>query len=133
MGITLSNRVVAAVAVTVIAVGGQAGAAQAGAGAVGRPAGSTVEQDATGTAARAAAVRYWTPARMAAALRAADGGPTAKGPASRTRRLIRRPPAAAAPWLAGDTDGAGLHWTHGGAVGAAVGKVFFTLGGEDYV
>jgi V8-like Glu-specific endopeptidase len=133
MGITLSNRVVAAVAVTVIAVGGQAGAAQAGAGAVGRPAGSTVEQDATGTAARAAAVRYWTPARMAAALRAADGGPTAKGPASRTRRLIRRPPPAAAPWLAGDTDGAGLHWTHGGAVGAAVGKVFFTLGGEDYV
>jgi V8-like Glu-specific endopeptidase len=37
------------------------------------------------------------------------------------------------PWLAGDTAGAGLPWTHGGAVAAAVGKVFFTLGGEDYV
>jgi V8-like Glu-specific endopeptidase len=37
------------------------------------------------------------------------------------------------PWLAGDTAGAGLRWTHGGAVAAAVGKVFFTLGAEDYV
>ena len=143
MGMTLSNRVVAAVAVTLIAVGAQAGAAEArgGAvgtarapgGAVGRPAGSTVVQDATGTAARAAAVRYWTPARMAAAvLGAADGEPAAKRPASRTRRLIRRRPAAAA-WLSGDTAGAGLRWTHGGAVAAAVGKVFFTLGGDDYV
>jgi V8-like Glu-specific endopeptidase len=82
---------------------------------------------------------------MAAALRATDGRPAAKRPASRTRRLIRRPPAApptapptapapaAAPWLAGDTAGAGLRWTHGGAVAAAAGKVFFTLGGEDYV
>ena len=160
MGMTLSNRAVAAVAgtviavIAVIAVGARAGAAQAGAGAVGRPAGSTVVQDATGTAARAAAVRYWTPARMAAALRAADGRPAAKRPASRTRRLIRRPPTASMPtapapttaptsapvsapvsmpWLAGDTAGAGLRWTHGGAVAAAVGKVFFTLGGEDYV
>ncbi len=132
MGMTLSSRVVAAVAVTLIAVGAQAGAAEARGGAVGRPAGSTVVQDATGTAARAAAVRYWTPARMAAALRAADGKPAAKRPASRTRRLIRRRPAAA-PWLSGDTAGAGLRWTHGGAVAAAVGKVFFTLGGEDYV
>ena len=145
MGMTLSNRVVAAVAWTVIAVGAQAGAAQAGARVAGRPAGSTVVQDATGTAARAAAVRYWTPARMAAALRATDGRPGAKRPASRTRRLIRRPPTAPptaprtapaptpTPWLAGDTAGAGLRWTHGGAVAAAVGKVFFTLGGEDYV
>ena len=29
--------------------------------------------------------------------------------------------------------GAGLRWSHGGAVAAAVGKVFFTLGGSDYV
>jgi V8-like Glu-specific endopeptidase len=82
---------------------------------------------------------------MAAALRAADGGPAAKRPASRTRRLIRRPPTAPPPasarapapvprpWLAGDTAGAGLTWTHEGAVAAAVGKVFFTLGGDDYV
>jgi V8-like Glu-specific endopeptidase len=142
MGMTLSNRSVAAVAAvagTVIAVGVHAGAAQPGAGqvaagAVGRPTGSTVVQDATGTAAQAAAVRYWTPARMSAALRAADGTPTAKRPA---RRLIRKPPpaprTASASWLTGDTAGTGLPWTHEGAVAAAVGKVFFTLGGEDYV
>jgi V8-like Glu-specific endopeptidase len=143
MGMTLSNWLVAAVAGTVIAVGVQAGTAQAGpgrplggrgptAGAVGRPAGSTVTQDAAGAAARAAAVRYWTPARMAAALRAADGQPAAKRPVSRTRRLVRKPPPAPAPWLRGDTGGTGLPWTHGGAVAAAVGKVFFTIGGKDY-
>jgi V8-like Glu-specific endopeptidase len=141
MEITFSNRVVAAVAVTVIAVGVQAGTARAGAAraaAGARPGGSTVVQDATGAAARAAAVRYWTPARMAAALRAADGQPAATRTVSRTRRLVRKPapakpPAPApAPWLRGDTGGTGLPWTHGGAVAAAVGKVFFTLGGEDY-
>ena len=139
MEITFSNRVVAAFAVTVIAVGVQAGTARAGAaraGAGSRPAGSAVVQDATGAAARAAAVRYWTPARMAAALRAADGQPAAKRTVSRTRRLVRKPaptPApAAAAWLHGDTGGTGLPWTHGGAAAAAVGKVFFTLGGEDY-
>jgi V8-like Glu-specific endopeptidase len=81
---------------------------------------------------------------MAAALRAADGQPAAKRTVSRTRRLVRKPapakprtpapaPApASAAWLHGDTGGTGLPWTHGGAVAAAVGKVFFTLGGEDY-
>jgi V8-like Glu-specific endopeptidase len=157
MVMTLSSRAVAAVsavavaaiAVAAIAVDVQALAAQAGAGAVGRPAGSTVVQDATdatGTAARAAAVRYWTPARMAAALRAAGGSPAAERPVSHTRRLIRkappaRPPArptgaaptGAAPWPAGNTAGNGLRWPHKGAVAAAVGKIFFTLGGEDYV
>jgi V8-like Glu-specific endopeptidase len=147
MGITLSNRVVAAVAVTVIAVGVQAGSARTGAvavgrpgaGAAGRPAGSAVVQDATGTAAQAAAVRYWTPARMSAALRAAGGQPAGGQPAAgrRARRLVRKPPPAprtgSAPRLTGDTAGAGLPWTHEGAVAAAVGKVFFTLGGDDYV
>ncbi|HEX3513251.1 MAG TPA: hypothetical protein VHT26_04530 [Trebonia sp.] len=135
---TFSNRVVAVVAVTVIAVGVQAGAGavgRPGAGAVGRPAGSTVVQDATSAAAQAAAVRYWTRARMSAALRTTDGKPAANRPA---RRLIREPPpapgtASSAPWLTGDTAGTGLPWTHEGAVAAAVGKVFFTLGGEDYV
>jgi len=150
MGMTLSNRVVAAVAavtVTVIAVGVQAGSARAGAVAVGRPGavaagraeGSTVVQDATGTAAQAAAVRYWTRARMSAALRAAGGQPADGRPADgrRARRLVRKPPpaprTAAAPRRTGDTAGAGLPWTHEGAVAAAVGKVFFTLGGDDYV
>ncbi len=83
---------------------------------------------------------------MAAALRADDGRPAGGqrrgrpgrgGPAARPRRLARKSPPAprtpTAPWLTGDTAGAGLRWTHGGAVAAAVGKVFFTLGGEDYV
>ena len=143
MGMTLSNRVVAAVAavaVTVIAVGVQAGSARAGAVAVGRPEGSAVVQDATGTAAQAAAVRYWTRARMSAALQAAGGQPSDGRPADgrRARRLVRKPPppaprTAAAPRRTGDTAGAGLPWTHEGAVAAAVGKVFFTLGGDDYV
>jgi len=141
MGITISNRVVAAVAMTVIAVGVQpgaarAGAARAGGGAGGRAAGGTVVQDAAGAAAGAAAVRYWTPARMAAVLRTVDGQPAAEPPVRRARQLIRRSPPAPAPspWLGGgDTAGDGLPWTRGGAVAAAVGKVFFTLGGEDYV
>ena len=74
-----------------------------------------VRQQAVGTAAQAAAVRYWTTSRM-------------------TRDLVRQPPPGTAPaWLSGDTRGAGLRWTHGGAVAAAVGRVFFTLGGADYV
>ncbi|HVT68531.1 MAG TPA: trypsin-like peptidase domain-containing protein, partial [Trebonia sp.] len=39
----------------------------------------------------------------------------------------------AAARAAGGTGGAGLPWSHGGAVAAAVGKVFFTLGRADYV
>jgi V8-like Glu-specific endopeptidase len=35
--------------------------------------------------------------------------------------------------LTGDTAGHGLRLVHGGAVAAAVGKIFFTLGGTDYV
>jgi V8-like Glu-specific endopeptidase len=138
MGITLSDRVVAAFAVTVIAVGAQPGAARAeaaraGGGADGPPAGRTVAQDAAGAAAGAAAVRYWTPTRMAAVLRAADGQSTAERPVRGARRLIRKSPPATAPSRGGDTAGDGLPWTRGGAVAAAVGKVFFTLGGEDYV
>jgi V8-like Glu-specific endopeptidase len=161
MPITLSYRTVAAVAGAAIAVGVQALAIQAGtatAAAAGHPAAVTVAQDATSTAARAAAVRYWTGARMAAALRGPDGGPADSGPAAakkpvrRARRLVRKDPlpkpaqskpaqskptqskpTQAKPWLTGDTGGSGLRWTHGGAVADAVGKIFFTLGSEDYV
>ena len=74
-----------------------------------------MSQQAVGTAAQAAAVRYWTGSRM-------------------TRDLVRQPPPGAPPaWLSGDTRGAGLRWTHGGMVAAAVGRIFFTLGGADYV
>jgi len=36
-------------------------------------------------------------------------------------------------WADGNTLGDGLRWTHGGAVTRTTGKVFFTLGGVDYV
>jgi len=77
-------------------------------------AGPGPSQQAVGTAAQAAAVRYWTGRRM-------------------TRNLVRQPPQAVSSWLNGDTGGAGLRWTHGGAVAAAVGRIFFTLGRADYV
>jgi V8-like Glu-specific endopeptidase len=101
-------------------------------------------QAAPGSAAQAAAVRYWTPARMSAALQAAGAarpaGQQTIGPArslirqpATARGLIRKALPAAGPWLTGDTAGAGLRWTHSGAVSAAVGKVFFTLGTQNYV
>ena len=136
MGMTLSSRAVAAVALTAVAAGAQALAPLAGAAPAVRPPGVTIVQDAPGTAAQAAAVRYWTQARMAAALQAADGQAAAQKPAagSRARQLVRRPPSARRePSPTGNTAGRGLTWTHGGAVAAAAGKVFFTLGGQDYV
>ena len=152
MPIALSYRTVVAVAVAAIAVGLQALAPPAGAArTASQPTAVPIRQDAASTAAQAAAVRYWTQGRMSAALRAADGGPAdsgaadsraagrqaaaAKKPASRLRRLVRKAPPKPkpAPWLAGDTAGSGLRWTHGGAVADAAGKIFFTLDAEDYV
>ena len=135
MRTTLSYYLVTVVAGAAIAAGGSALASQQGAGTIGRPAGDTIVQEAVGAAAQAAAVRYWTPARMAGALRAANGSqPTAEKPGSHARRLVRNtPPAAPGPWPPDDTAGNGLAWTHGGSVAAAVGKIFFTLADEDYV
>jgi V8-like Glu-specific endopeptidase len=131
MGMTLSSRAVAAVALTAVAAGAQALAPLADAAPAVRPPGVTIVQDAPGT------VRYWTQARMAAALQAADGqAAAAQKPAagSRVRQLVRRAPSARRePSLTGNTAGRGLPWTHGGAVAAAAGKVFFTLDGADYV
>jgi V8-like Glu-specific endopeptidase len=145
MRMTFSNRFVTAVAAVAVAACLQA-LACAGTGAAGRPgAGGAVAAPATaGVAAQAAAVRYWTPSRMAAATDASAGpaGPAGDAPAGprrpggRLRQLARKsspaPQASTAPRLTGDTAGQGLSWTHGGAVAAAVGKVFFTLAGEDY-
>ncbi len=129
MRTTFSYLVVAAVAGVTIAAGGPALVSQPSAGHVGRLAGDSVVQEAVGTAAQAAAVRYWTPVRMAATLRAANGSrSTAEKPESHTRLLVRSVPVATA-----DTEGEGVAWTRGGPVAAAVGKVFFTLGDEDYV
>jgi V8-like Glu-specific endopeptidase len=43
------------------------------------------------------------------------------------------PVAAQTPWVRSDTAGHGLRLSHGGAVAAAVGKIFFSSGGSDYV
>lgn len=131
MPITFSRRIAVAVAGIAIAAGTQALAWHAGAGADGRRGGDIVGQQATGSAAQAAAVRYWTRARMTGAR------PAGREPSGQARRLIRKappaPPTAQQPWLTGNTTGQGLGWTYGGAVAAAIGKVFFTLGGADYV
>ncbi len=111
MRATFSNRLVAIVAglaitVVVPALAGRPGGTASGTGA---------SQQAVGAAAQAAAVRYWTTSRM-------------------TRDLVRQPPPGTRlAWLSGDTAGAGLRWTHGGTVAAAVGRIFFSLGGTDYV
>ena len=163
MPTTLRNRAVAVVAVTVLAAAAQALSSRplpAGPAALAAPAvvqsGDTgaadaaVAEGAPGRDAQQAAVRYWTPARMAAVTAAGQGLAAAStrpvparpvtasaqaavqpdGPGRPSRELTRQSPAG---WLSGNSAGAGLRWTHGGAVAAAVGKVFFTLGRADYV
>jgi V8-like Glu-specific endopeptidase len=108
---TFSNRMIAVVAGIAIAAAVPALASRPDGGATA----ARVSQDTVGAVAQAAAVRYWTTARM-------------------TRDLVKQPPPSPQPaWLSGDTAGAGLRWTHGGTVAAAVGRVFFTLGDADYV
>jgi V8-like Glu-specific endopeptidase len=110
MKATHGNRMTAVVAAIAIAAVVPALASRGG----GTPV-AGVSQQAVGAAAQAAAARYWTTTRM-------------------TRDLVRQPPQGVQPsWLSGDTRGAGLRWTHGGRVAAAVGRVFFTLGETDYV
>ena len=63
--------------------------------------------------------------------------------AARTASVVRKADAAkdaaaataarGAAWEAGDTAGRGLRLVHGGPVAAALGKIFFTLGGSDFV
>jgi V8-like Glu-specific endopeptidase len=133
MRITLSSRAVAVAAVSAVILGGAALLPSTAASAVrpsAAPVAGVVTADAAGVGAQAA-LRYWTPAKMSAVLQAAA---PATRDLTRTRRLVKRAaPAAAAPWRTGNTAGDGLRWTHGGAVTAAVGKLFFTLGGSDYV
>jgi V8-like Glu-specific endopeptidase len=140
MAITFSYRVVAAVAGAAVAVGAQVLAPQAGGATTtaSHPAGVTVLQDATSTAAQAAAIRYWTPARMAAALRATDRvrhlvRKAAPPPKSIRLKSVPQKPAPPGPRLTGDTAGSGLRWTHEDATADAIGKIFFTLDGQDYV
>src|ERR1700722_8473474 len=114
MRATYGNRMVAVVAGIAIAAAVPALAFRGGWPAnPGAPV-AGASQRAVGAAAQAAAVRYWTTSRM-------------------TRDLVRQPPQdTRQALLSGDTDGAGLRWTHGGSVSAAVGRVFFPLGGAGY-
>jgi hypothetical protein len=67
-------------------------------------------------------VRYWTPARMKAAI-----------PRRVERPVPPRAPMAKPPKPGGGTATVtGASWTKGGLVRQAVGKVFFTLGGTNY-
>ena len=140
MLITLCSRVVTATGVAAVALGALAllpgNPPATGTGTVAaRAAGAVaVAQDAPGAAAQAAAARYWTAPRMSAVLQAADPAAVARD-LVRARYLVKRARAVAPaePSLTGGTGGQGLRWTSGGAVTAAVGKVFFTLGAADYV
>jgi len=60
---------------------------------------------------------------LAVALAAAAAVPAAAGTAASGRHA----------WLTGNTAGRGLRLEHGGRAAAAIGKIFFTLGGADYV
>jgi V8-like Glu-specific endopeptidase len=145
MPITFSHRIVAVAAGAAIAIGVQFLALQPGAGA-GRHSTAAILRDDTSSAAQSATVRYWTPARMAAALQ--DAQQPKKIKRALLRHLVKQPAAPATggstadlasstkphqPSAAPDTGGQGVRWTRGGTVAGAVGKVFFTLDGEDYV
>jgi V8-like Glu-specific endopeptidase len=98
---------------------------------------ATAVQHAAGGTAQRAAVRYWTTARMTAAVRKqAEPRVLLRHLEHRLvhkQQAVFQATARAAPWLSGDSGGQGLRWGHGGTVAAAVGKVFFTLGGVRYV
>ena len=71
-------------------------------------------------------------ATAAAGARAATSA-VARPPAHARLAAVSRPAAGArVGWLTGDTAGRGLRLMHSGAVAAAVGKVFFTLGDTNY-
>jgi V8-like Glu-specific endopeptidase len=72
-------------------------------------------------------------AATAASGSGAGAAAVGRPPARARLAAVSRPAAGArSDWLTGNTAGRGLRLTHGGAVAAAVGKVFFTLGATDY-
>ncbi|HEV3382631.1 MAG TPA: trypsin-like peptidase domain-containing protein [Trebonia sp.] len=85
------------------------------------PAGVPAHDGAISAPRQRTATRYWTQARMKAAIPASSAAKTATAPGTRDA------------WLDGDSGGRGLRWVHGGAVERTAGKVFFTLNGTDYV
>jgi V8-like Glu-specific endopeptidase len=89
------------------------------------------------TAGQQAGVRrYWTRARMEHAVTLGPGGRPAIGAAAGQPARERTWQAARErTWQAATATGAtsGALWTGGGAVARTTGKVFFSLGGHDYV
>jgi V8-like Glu-specific endopeptidase len=90
----------------------------------------------TAVAAFAVAAQAMLPQAATASAPGARVRPATMGrrPATHARLADVSRPAAAARvgWLTGDTAGRGLRLVHSGAVAAAVGKVFFTLGDTNY-
>jgi V8-like Glu-specific endopeptidase len=133
MELTIRNRIVTVFAGTLVA-GALAMIAAAAAPAPAAPAAGPVTSPVALTHAAAltpraqsAVARYWTPARMAAAVPADAPAVAVPGTAANASAAIKD------AWLDGDSLGEGLRWAHGGAVDRTLGKVFFTLNGTNYV
>ncbi len=73
---------------------------------------------------------YWTPARMRAA-KAGEALLAGRSPKGTARTVAAGTAQAVAPTI--QPKAGGYTWTGGGAVVRTTGKVFFTLGGSDYV
>ena len=87
----------------------------------------------TGVALAVGAQALLPQAATAASGSRAGAAAVGRPPARARLAAVSRPAAGArSDWLTGNTAGRGLRLTHGGAVAAAVGKVFFTLGATDY-
>jgi V8-like Glu-specific endopeptidase len=80
-----------------------------------------------------ATAAHGRPATRARAATPGDRSAPARPPARARLAAASRPlTGARLGWLTGDTAGRGLRLVHSGAVAAAVGKIFFTLGDTDY-
>ena len=71
-------------------------------------------------------------ATAASSARAAGAAVRGRRPIARLAAVSRPAAGARVGWLTGDTAGRGLRLMHSGAVAAAVGKIFFTLGATNY-
>lgn len=124
-----------AVAVSGAAVLATLGATSAGAADRPTPRGVEVHQAATTKAEQHRIVRYWTPQRMRSAIpadvlvkdrdKSSAGGHVAKGTPTEVKPQAK--PGGSTGGFVGD------YYTGGGAIRQTTGKVFFTLGGTNYV
>jgi V8-like Glu-specific endopeptidase len=135
------NRLLATAAATLAATALSSAALAPATGAtaddVGRPDVVRVHPAATTTAEHRRVVGYWTPARMRNAVPAdrivADRDQTSAGGAVERGAPVVVGPRAKGGQPGGSIDGTGGYYTGGGEVVETTGKVFFTLGGTNYV